>query len=295
MKLFSPFSRAGATRAVLLTVAAATACLQSSFAVLTVPRDFPLDLTNGDNAANGNQIAKLVSVYRNDVVLLANPEENFAKEIREAVGTPELRDKLRQLASASGSQVTAESLGQAAAALTRQNPENAPIIMAAAMELLAQDPRSISIEDRYAVARGVISGLPDELKNHADLVAAVVGVSARGLKQIATTDLVRRLRDFAINDLPGASGEGLTSTQAGYALNLDAAMVEAGILSPYTATPEFLAMADNFANDQLAETFFSGDQGVINQGAVFAPGAAGSAGGSGGTGNQINPEPPPAS
>lgn len=307
MKLFSPIFRFGALRAVVVAAAAATVCLQSSFAVLTVPRDFPLDLTNGDQAVGNNHIAKLVSVYQNDVVLLANPEESFSRDIREAAGTPELREKLQQLAAAGGSPVTPESLGQAAAALTRQNPENAPTIMASALELLNANPSKISLEDRYAVARGVISGLPDDLRNHADLVASVVGISARGLKQVSTTELVRRLRDFAINDTPaGSAGNTLTGPLAAYAQGLDEAMVAAGILSPYTATPEFLVLAENFANDQLAETFFSGDQGVINQGAAFAPGAAGSAGGSGstgnqvsggsgGSGNQINPEPPPAS
>jgi hypothetical protein len=87
----------------------------------------------------------------------------------------------------------------------------------------------------------------------------------------------------------------LTGHQAGQALALDQALVTAGILSPYTANPEFLVLANNFVANQLDETFFSGDQGVINQGWLI-PGAPGSAGGAGSTGNQIpNQDPPPAS
>lgn len=307
MRHFSPFPRRGATRAFLLAVAAA-ACLQSSHAVITIPRDFPLELTNGDESVNTNHLARLVSVYRNDVVLLSNPEESFAKEIREAKGTPALREKLQSLATAGGSKLTADSLAAAAAALARQNPADVPLIMASALEVLSEDPRHVSLEDRYTVARGVIGGLPYDLKERPALVASAVGIAARGLKHVPTTDLVRRLRDFAIHDYPtgdsntretvagtnGATGPALSSLQAGQALALDEAFVTAGILSPYTANPEFLVLANNFAADQLEETFFSGDQGVIDQGAVFAPGSPGSPGGAGSTGNQI-PEPPPAS
>lgn len=306
MKHLSFLSSHRAAKTLLLAVTAAAACLHSSLAVITVPRDFPLELTNGDQAVGNDHLAKLVSVYRNDVVLLANPEEAFAKEIREMAGTPAMREKLQKLATAGGSQLTADSLGAAAAALTRQNPADAPIIMASALELLSENPKKISLEDRYTVGRGVISGIPYVLKDRSALIASVVGVGARGLKQVASTDLVRRLRDFAINDYPAgerdfkgavaSSGDpSLTGPQAAQALSLDEAFVAAGILSPYTASPEFLVMANNFAADQLADTFFSGDQGVINQGGIFAPGGAGSAGGSGSSGNQINPEPPPAS
>lgn len=283
--------------------AAAVVFLDTSSALITIPRDFPLEMTNGDQALNNDHLAKLVSVYRNDVVLLANPEESYAKEIRETTGTATIREKLQKLATAGGSQVTAESLGAAAAALTRQNPQDAPVIMASAMELLSDNPKRIALEDRYTVARGVISGIPYDLKDRTDLIASVIGVSARGMKPVASTDLVRRLRDFAIGDFPAgerdfkggiaSSPSPMSGQQAAQALALDESLVDAGILSPYSATPEFLALADNFAADQLADTFFSGDQGVINQGQIFSPGAAGSAGGSGTSGNQINPTPTP--
>jgi hypothetical protein len=305
MKPISLISSHRAAKTFLLAVTAAAACLHTSFALITIPRDFPLELTNGDQAVGNDHLGKLVSVYRNDVVLLANPEEAFAKEIREATGSDAIREKLQKLATAGGSELTADSLGAAAAALTRQNPADAPVIMASAMELLSDNPKKVSLEDRYTVARGVISGIPYTLKDRSAIIASVVGISARGLKQVASTDLVRRLRDFAINDYPAgerdfkgavasAGDPPLTGQQAAQALSLDEAFVAAGILSPYTASPEFLAMANTFAADQLAETFFSGDQGVINQGAVFSPGAAGSAGGSGTSGNQL-PDPPPAS
>ncbi|GEM_PF-1309409 len=306
MKTLSLF-RPGLVRWGVLAVMA-TVALQSGFAVIKVPRDFPLELTNGDEAAGRDHLAKLVAVYRNDVVLLANPEEAFAKEIREMTGTPAFREKLLKLAAAGGGQLSAESLGTAAAALTRQNPDEAPRIMASALELLSEGSRPVSVEDRSVVGRGVISGIPYNLKNRPELIASVIGVGARGLKQTASTDVVRRLREFAIYDYPigerdfkgddpasPSGSQSLTSTQAAQALALDQALVDAGILSPYVATPDFLVMADNFAADQLEETFFSGDQGVINQGAFFAPGSPGSAGGAGSSGNQINPQPPPAS
>lgn len=302
MKPLSLLSDRRTARTFLLSVTAAAACLHSSFALITIPRDFPLELTNGDQAVGNDHLGKLVSVYRNDVVLLANPEESFAKEIRETTGTPAIREKLQKLATAGGSELTAEALGAAAAALTRQNPADAPVIMASAMELLNENPKKISLEDRYTLGRGVVSGIPFTLKDRAPLIASVVGVGARGLKPVASTDLVRRLRDFAINDYPAgerdfkgavasAGDPPLTGPQSAQALALDQAFVTAGILSPYTASPEFMVMANNFAAGELADTFFSGDQGTINQGAVFAPGAAGSAGGSGSSGNQVNPPP----
>jgi hypothetical protein len=276
------------------------------FALIAVPRDFPLETTNGEQTSETDRLATLVSFYRNDVVLLANPEEAFAKEIREATGTPILREKLKTLATAGGAELTADSISAAAAALVRQSPSEAPVIMASAMELWSTSTRKVSVDDRYVIARGAISGIPYEMKERPALIASIIGISALSLKQIASTDLVRRLREFAITDAPfgwadykgtpapelPAGDAPLTPVQSGFALALDEALVAAGILSPYAASPEFLAMANNFASDQLDETFFSGDQGVINQGAVFAPGSAGSAGGSGNSGNQ---PPPPAS
>ncbi len=304
MKNRSHLTRCGAAKSLLLLATVVVSGLHSAFALIAVPRDFPLELTNGDQATDRDRLATLVSFYRNDVVLLANPEEAFAKEIREAAGTPSTREKLKTLATAGGSELTADSLAAATAALVRRSPADAMAITASAMELLQENSRKVSVEDRYLVARGAISGLPYELRERPSLIANIIGVSVRGLKQLASTDLVRRLRDFAINDSPigerdfkgavTAVGAGpLNNQQSAYALALDQALVNAGILSPYAASPEFLAMANNFASDQLEETFFSGDQGAINQGAVFSPGAAGSAGGSGNSGNQIGPTPPP--
>lgn len=297
----------GVKKSFLLLLAVAATAVPSAFALIAVPRDFPVESTNGDQATDRDRLDSLVAFYRNDVVLLANPEEAFSKEIREAAGAPSTREKLKTLATAGGVELTADSLAAATAALVRQNPADAMGIVASAMELLGENSRKISVEDRYLIARGAISGLPYELRERPALIANVIGVTVRGLKQIASTDLVRRLREFAINDSPlgerdfkgavasaPAMGDApLNNSQSAFALALDEALVNAGILSPYAASPEFLAMASNFAADQLEETFFSGDQGVINQGAAFAPGAAGSAGGSGSSGNQ--PEPPPAS
>lgn len=305
-KLF-PLARSAKALGIFLTLAVSGS--NTLLALIAVPRDFPVESTNGAQANETDRLASLVSFYRNDVVLLANPEEAFAKEIREATGTPALREKLKSLATSGGAPLTADSLSAAAAALVRQSPLEAPVIMASAMELWTESTRRVSQEDRYLIARGAISGLPYDLKERPALIASIIGISALNLKQIASTDLVRRLREFAISDAPygwadykgspaaplPAGDAPLTPVQSGFALALDEALVAAGILSPYAASPEFLAMANDFASNQLEETFFSGDQGVINQGAVFSPGSAGSAGGPGNPGNQPPPPAPPAS
>ncbi len=307
MKNRLSFTRQAVTKSLLAAVIAAT--LQSASAIIAIPRDFPLESTNGDQLLGRDRLSELVSMYRNDVVLLANPEEAYASSIRETVGNPTTREKLKSMATSGGSELTADSLAAATAALVRQNPSDAPVIMASAMDLLEESSKKVSAEDRYLVGRAAISGLPYELRDRSALIASIIGIAGRDMKHVAIASLVRRLRDFAIGDFPvgerdfkGSVAGGAPSNQSPtQALALDQALVEAGILSPFAANPEFLVLANNFASDQLEETFFSGDQGVINQGAAFAPGSAGSAGGTGSTGNQSgptptpNPPPPPAS
>lgn len=299
MKIRFLLTRRGLTRSLLAAVIAAS--LQSASAIIAIPRDFPLESTNGDQLLGRDRLSELVSMYRNDVVLLANPEEAYARSIRETVGNPATREKLKNMATAGGSALTADSLAAATAALVRQSPAEAPVIMASAMDVLQESSKKVSTEDRYLVGRAAISGLPYELQNRPALIASIIGIAGRDMKHVAIADLVRRLRDFAIGDFPvgerdfkgGIAGNGPAGQSPTQALALDQALVDAGILSPYAANPEFLVLANNFAADQLEETFFSGDQGVINQGAIFNPGAAGSAGGSGNSGNQINPTPTP--
>lgn len=293
----------------LLVLAALALCVQSAPALITIPLDFPLGSSSTSPSAERSHLEKLVSVYRNDVVLVANPEESFAKEIREQVGTPATREKLTNLATAGGSELTPDSLAAAAAALTRQNPTEAPVVMASAMELLTEKLGKVSVDDRYLVGRGVISGIPYNQPQRHQLVSAVIGVGARGLKVAKSSDLLRRLREYAINDLPfkerdfkepdfkSGNAPGSSPTmgpqQAAEALALDQALAEDSIIGSYMADPQFLTMANNFATEQMADTFFSGDQGTINQGQIFTPGAAGSAGGSGSSGSQLSPNPKP--
>src|SRR5690242_10477553 len=121
MKKFLSFPRSGIAKFLLPVVAAAT--LPSSFAILTINRDFPVELASGGETIKGrDKLAKLVAVYQNDVVLLANPEENYSKEIRETVGTPAIKEKLKALATTGGAGMNVDSLAAATAALVRQNP-----------------------------------------------------------------------------------------------------------------------------------------------------------------------------
>lgn len=301
MKHRSHHAFPGALKSLLLLLAVAAAGLQSAFALIAIPRDFPLEGTNGDQISSRDRLDELVSLYRNDVVLLANPEEAYAREIQDTTGNPLTREKLKSMATTGGSALTADSLAAATAAMVRQNPSNAAVIMASAMDLLEENSKKVSVEDRYLVGRAAVSGLPYALPKRTELTAFIIGIAGRDLKHVAVTDLVRRLRDYAIGDLPvgerdfkgAVAGYSPSNQDPSYSLALDQALVNAGILSPYSASPEFLVFANNFAGDQLADTFFSGDQGTINQGAVFAPGSAGSAGGSGSSGNQVNPTPTP--
>jgi hypothetical protein len=296
---------------VLALVAALSASVQLAPAVIRVQRDYPMQGGAGEAVSDQDRLASLVALYRNDVVLLANPEEAFAKEIRETRGNPATMEKLRSLSTTNGEKLSAGALATSVAAVVRQNPQNAPSVVASGLELLSNDYKGLTLDERFTVASGGIKGIPYEVSNRPQLIAAIIGVSVRGMKQADATKLVRQLREFAIYDtpfsnvdskggyasVPSAAPEGDTvdGEKAGFALALDQALVEAGILSPFPADPAFVAMASNFATDQLAETFFSGDQGVINQGALFSPGGAGSSGGSGNTGNQPPPPEPPAS
>lgn len=276
--------------------------LQGSFAIIAIPRDYPLETTGEGPMSDRDRLSQLVSLYRNDVVLLANPEESYAREIREMDGTFPIREKLKALATAGGAGLSADSISAATAAMVRQDPSNAAAIMASAMDLLEEMPGKVSVEDRYLVGSAAIGGLPQDFRRRTELTAFIIGIAARDLKMAAITDLVRRLRDYAIGDIPAGerdfkdtvAGAGPSSRDSAYSLALDQALVEAGILSPFAASPEFLVLANNFASEQLAETFFSGDQGVINQGGVFPGGTSGGASGSG-SGSQIPPPPPPAS
>ncbi len=280
----------------------AAVCLQGSFAIIAIPRDYPLETTGDGPMSDRDRLSQLVSLYRNDVVLLANPEESYVREIREMDGTSPIREKLKALATGGGAGLSADSIAASTAAMVRQDPTNTAVIMASAMDLLEEMPGKASVEDRYLVGRAAIGGLPHDFRQRTELTAFIIGIAARDLKMAAITDLVRRLREYAIGDIPAGerdfkdtvAGGVPSSRDSAYSLALDQALVEAGILSPYAASPEFLVLANNFASEQLAETFFSGDQGTINQGGVMSGGSAGGASGSG-SGGQITPPPPPAS
>ena len=257
--------------------------IQGASGIITIPKDYPLDAANVGKATKKEQLAMLVSQYQNDVVLLANPFDSFSQEIQDTAPSADAVEKLRSLATAGGSTLTVDSLASAVTAMVRLNPNSGSVILASAMEVVKDLPGAFSYENRIALGRAAIRGLP-EGEDKAKQTSMIIGTSVRGLKQMASTNIIRELRDFAIGE--------------GSAYVLDQALVDAGILSAYVGSPEFLVMADNFAADQLDETFFSGDQGTINQGGVYAPGGQGSAGGSGGTGSQSGgstptPTPPP--
>ncbi len=273
---------------IFLLFGLAAVSLPYALALITVPMDFPLGGVNGAQATDKEQLALLVSRYQNDVVLLVNPPDAYSKEIVNTVAVPATMAKLKSLGTSAGT-LTVDSLANAVTALVRQNPSDSPAIVASAIEMLKELPGGQSPENRLKIARAALKGLPEDLKDATRLIALITGVSVKGLGQTAVASLVKSLRNSAIDNVP-------TKEQAAFALAVDEALVNEGILSPYAGSPEFLVMADNFASDQLGETAFSGDQGVINQGAVFSPGSAGSAGGAGNTGNQgaePTPTPPP--
>jgi hypothetical protein len=272
---------------IFIFLGVAALAVQGAFALISVPASFPLEKVNGDNATQKSQLALLVARYQNDVVLLVNSSEAFAKDVQDITAAPATTDRLNALGTAGGAKLTTDSLAAAVTALVRQNPAEAPNVVASALELLRNLPGGLSPENREKIARAAVQGLPDNLRDEPRIVAFVIGVAARGLNATEVANLVKSVRGFVIANAP-------ENAQPTLALAVDEALVDAGVLTPHSATPEFLAMADNFASDQLAETFFSGDQGVINQGAFFAPGSAGSAGGAGSTGNQVQPTPTPA-
>src|SRR6188474_3163500 len=70
----------------LLGVAAIS--IQGASALISVPKDFPSEKVNGNSATNKDQLSTLVSRYRNDVVLLANPPEAYSKAVKNTVAAP---------------------------------------------------------------------------------------------------------------------------------------------------------------------------------------------------------------
>lgn len=278
---------AKAMKKILTLLGVATLAVQGAYALISVPASFPTDGMNGNSATQKDQLSLLISRYQNDVVLLVNPPSEFSKDVLNIKPSPATSDKLKSLATTGNSKITVGSLASAVTAMVRQNPADAPTIVASATALLKTVPGGQSAENREEIARAAIKGLPEDLKNEPQLIAFIIGVAAEGMSTSGVASLVKSLRNFAIDSKP-------ENQQSALALSVDEALVDAGILSPYNASPEFLVMVDNFAQGELGESFFSGDQGTINQGAVFAPGAAGSAGGSGSSGNQVNPSPTPA-
>lgn len=278
---------AKAMKKILTFLGVAALAVNGAYALISVPASFPVNGSSGGNATDKDQLALLVSRYQNDVVLLVNSPSDFSKDVQNVTATPAITDKLKNLATSGDSKLTAASLASAVTAMVRQNPADAPTIVASATALLKSVPGGQSPTNREEIARAAIKGLPDDLQNQPKLIAFIIGVAAEGLKSSEVASLVKSLRNFAIDSKP-------ENQQPALALSVDEALVDAGILSPYNASPEFLVMVDNFAQGELGEAFFSGDQGTINQGAVFSPGAAGSAGGSGSSGNQVNPTPTPA-
>jgi hypothetical protein len=269
----------------------AALAVQGAYALITVPTTFPLEKVNGNTATQKDQLSLLVSRYENDVVLLVNPPSAYSKDVQDISASPATMEKLQALGTSGNTKLTAASLASGVTAMVRQSPADAPTIVASAIELLKKVPGGQSPENREAIVRAAIKGLPENLKEESKIIAFIIGVAAEGLSNSAVANLVKSARDFAIDAAP-------ETQQANLALSVDEALVDAGVLSPYSASPEFLVLADNFVQGQLSEAAFSGDQGVINQGAVFSPGAAGSAGGSGSSGNQVptpTPNPPPAS
>ena len=285
-----PFSDR-AMKKIFTFLGAAAFAVQGAFALISVPTSFPLDKVNGASATQKDQVAMLLSRYENDVVLLINPVTSYSKEVQAVNAVPATVDKLKALATSGGATLTSDSISAAVAALVRQNPSDAPAIVASAIELLKGTPGGQSAENQEKLARSAIKSLPEGLTDEPKLITFIIGVSAENLKNAEVVELVKSLRNFAIDSEPERQ-------QPKQALALDEQLVNEGIVTSYAASPEFLAWADNFAQGQLAETFFSGDQGAIDQGAVFAPGSPGSPGGAGSTGNQIAPnrvDPPPAS
>jgi hypothetical protein len=264
----------------------ATMAFHGAPALITVPKTFPTEGMNGNTATQKDQLSLLISRYQNDVVLLVNSPESYSEAIQNTKAAPATVDKLKALATSSGP-LTLDSLASAVTALARQNPADAPAIVASALALLNDVPGGLSPENRESIGRAAINGLPENSGNQSRLVAIITGVTLKGVQQSLAPEVLKSLRDAAIAKASG------TEAQAALALSVDEALVAEGIVSAYAASPEFLAFADNFATDQLEETNFSGDQGVITQGAVFSPGSAGSAGGQGSSGNQV-PTPTPA-
>lgn len=265
--------------------------IQGASALITVPKEFPSEKVNGNSATQKDQLSSLISRYENDVVLLANPPEAFSKQVKNTTPSPAATEKLKSLGSTDGT-LSVNSLAAAVTALGRQTPAESPTIVASAIALLAGLPGGASPENCEIIARAAINAIPVDLAGAPTLISFIIGVSVKDLPPTVAIETLKSLRDFVINEVSGAE------KQAILALAVDEALVDQGIMSSYTASPEFLVLADNFATDQLAETSFSGDQGTITQGAAFSPGGAGSVGGSGNTGNQPadnSENPPPAS
>ena len=242
-------------------------------AVVIVAADYPMNQVNAGTQATGSgQLSQLVSLYANDVALMANSDEEYSKAISEAKSDPAVEAQLQKLAGT----LTLESLTEAVATLVKATPENSLVIMASAVNLMSNLKGGLSVENRVVLGKAALLAIPDGTEKSAFYAALIVGVAAQGQEQADITSTVISLRNFSLSDLP-------ESKLADAASILDAALVKEGILTPIVATKTFVALAQTF-NSTPTDNLSSGDQSVTNTG----PSTGGANGGGGG-----NPTPTP--
>jgi len=257
-------------------------------AVVIVTADYPMnEVKGGPKATDKGQLSQLVSLYENDVALMANSDKDYSKAISEAKSDPAVEAELQKLAGT----LTLESLADAVATLVKATPENSLVIMASAVNLMANLEGGLSTENRVVLGKAALLAIPDGTEKSAFYAALIVGVAAKGQEQADITKTVITLRNFSLSDLPESKlvdGAGI----------LDAALVKEGILTPIAATEAFVALAQTFNNTPAGEVplgaipaddVSTGDQGVTNTG----PSTGGASGGSGGGGGNPTPTPTP--
>ncbi len=282
----------------LVTLGIAGVAASGAVAAELVPVDFPTSNLGETTFSQREALAYLVTLYRNNVVLLSNPSGSYSEAIQKTVPNPAIVSKLTQLAGANGP-VSLTSLTEAVSALVAANPSNAPEIVASALSIAKGLPGNLNTENRVAIGKAALRALPPNLPDGTRIVALIIGVSAYPLAQMPATYVVRTLRDYVLNDLSGSLlaslsdgktylGKNAVSDDPG-ALNLDRALINQGIISPFDAGEDFALLRNFLLTEQLPFSFY----GSNPMGPLFSPGGPGSPGDPGNPGPQFGPTPTP--
>lgn len=203
----------------------------NSQAMTRVPRDYPQQDTNKP-AANSNDLSSTVAIYQNNVVLVATSPENHEVQAKKLTVDPKVLQALRD---AAGENPTLESLIAALQSFIKQNP-NAAIPATFAAFSLAQSLNLVNAQTSLVIA--AIQALDGRTASYTDDVATLIGFAVETASEDKRSDVLRQLRNLAINQNP--------TGQTDFAYSLDQALAQYNIVEPKQGNPDLLLALNDF-------------------------------------------------